>query len=282
MRNRAVIPVAISAVLAAILLYVGYTRMAPGPGVTPAPTESAPVNTPPAQSAASPEAKNLPTPPEVQGSTPMPTVDTPQFDTQAPNSEPPSLGGQASLPAPSQPKFPLPDAPKVSDASKLPAPNSPVFPTAEASVTGASLRLAPPLPNMKVKDVLDTFNDARSGARKHEATDILAPRGTPIRAVAEGVVKKLFLSKAGGKTVYQFDPAGQYCFYYAHLDRYADNLKEGQAVHQGDVLGYVGTTGDAPPDTPHLHFAIFKLGPEKNWWQGTPLNPYPYLHSAVR
>ena len=85
---------------------------------------------------------------------------------------------------------------------------------------------------------------------------------------------KLFRSVPGGITLYQFDPEGNFAYYYAHLDRYADDVKEGAQLRRGDVLGYVGTTGNAPANTPHLHFAIFRLGPEKRWWEGTPVNPY--------
>jgi peptidoglycan LD-endopeptidase LytH len=91
---------------------------------------------------------------------------------------------------------------------------------------------------------------------------------------------KLFNSVPGGLAVYQFDRDEQFAFYYAHLDRYAEGLKEGATLKRGDVLGYVGTTGNAPPNAPHLHFTIFKLGPDKRWWKGTPINPYPYLAST--
>jgi murein DD-endopeptidase MepM/ murein hydrolase activator NlpD len=127
----------------------------------------------------------------------------------------------------------------------------------------------------------DTFSQARDGTRQHEALDILAPRGTPVVAADDGTIAKLFYSEKGGTTIYQFDPSEQYCYYYAHLDRYADGLREGQTVTRGQVLGYVGTSGNAPPDTPHLHFAIFRLGPEKHWWEGEPINPQPLL-SATR
>jgi len=90
------------------------------------------------------------------------------------------------------------------------------------------------------------------------------------------------LSKPGGITIYQFDPTEQYCYYYAHLDRYADGIRENMSVMRGDLIGYVGTTGNAPSSSPHLHFAIFKLGPEKRWWEGTPINPYPLLMRVVR
>ncbi len=120
------------------------------------------------------------------------------------------------------------------------------------------------------------FSDPRSGHR-HEAIDILAPRNTPVRAVEDGTIARLFYSKAGGVTVYQFDPSSKFCYYYAHLERYAPNLREGQPVKRGDLLGYVGTSGNAPNDTPHLHFAIFRLNEDKRWWEGTPIDPYDVL-----
>jgi len=120
----------------------------------------------------------------------------------------------------------------------------------------------------------DNFAEMR-GARVHEAIDMLAARGTPVLAVDDGPVAKLFNSKAGGLTVYQFDRDGTYCYYYAHLDRYADGLKDGQGLKRGETIGYVGTTGNAPPNVPHLHFTIFKLGPEKHWWEGVAINPFP-------
>ena len=139
-----------------------------------------------------------------------------------------------------------------------------------------------PLAGLRSSNILDTFNQARgAGERKHEAVDIMAPRGTPVLAITTGPVKKLFLSKPGGLTVYQFDRDDVYCFYYAHLDRYATGIAEGVVLRRGDVLGYVGSTGNANPGNPHLHLAIFHLGPEKKWWQGTPINPYPILQRLV-
>jgi murein DD-endopeptidase MepM/ murein hydrolase activator NlpD len=90
-------------------------------------------------------------------------------------------------------------------------------------------------------------------------------------------VAKLFDSKAGGLTLYQFDPGKQYAYYYAHLDRYADGIKEGDRLRRGQVIGFVGTTGNAPKDTPHLHFAVFRLTADKHWWEGTPIDPYDIL-----
>jgi murein DD-endopeptidase MepM/ murein hydrolase activator NlpD len=142
---------------------------------------------------------------------------------------------------------------------------------------GADLHgLLIPVSGISPSSLVDNFNETHDGHR-HEALDIMAARGTPVVAVDEGNVVKLFHSKPGGLTVYQFDDTRTWCFYYAHLDRYAQGLKEGTLLRKGDILGYVGSTGDASPNAPHLHFTIFKLGPEKRWWQGTPINPYPLL-----
>jgi peptidoglycan LD-endopeptidase LytH len=139
-----------------------------------------------------------------------------------------------------------------------------------------------PLVNLKPADIHDTFAQARDGGeRRHEATDIMAPKGTPVVAVDTGIIAKLFTSKPGGLTIYQFDPSQKYAYYYAHLDGYAEGLREGMLVKKGDRIGYVGVTGNADPSGPHLHFAIFELGPEKHWWEGKPINPYPILIRAV-
>lgn len=142
--------------------------------------------------------------------------------------------------------------------------------------------LALPIHGLTARDIHNTFEEGRANRQPHEAVDLIAPRGTPILAVTAGVIQKLFLSKPGGITIYEFDPQGIYCYYYAHLDRYAEGLHEGMPVRQGEVIGYVGTSGNAPPNTPHLHFAIFQLGPEKHWWQGTAINPYPLLIKLVK
>jgi murein DD-endopeptidase MepM/ murein hydrolase activator NlpD len=134
-----------------------------------------------------------------------------------------------------------------------------------------------PVQGIRKEQLQETFNDQRGSSRQHEALDVLAPRNTPVLAVEDGKVAKLFVSDAGGITIYQFDPNAQYAYYYAHLQRYADGLKEGDSVTRGQVLGYVGTTGNAPRDTPHLHFAIFKLTAEKKWWEGSPIDPYSVL-----
>ena len=133
-----------------------------------------------------------------------------------------------------------------------------------------------PVAGVPASHLKSTFDEGRVG-HLHHAIDILAPRGTPVLAAVDGVVRKLFLSRAGGITLYEYDRAGERSYYYAHLDRYADGIREGLAVHRGDVLGYVGTTGNAPPGTPHLHFAIDILPPTKEWWKGEAIDPYPIL-----
>ena len=146
----------------------------------------------------------------------------------------------------------------------------------------AGRKLTLPIQSLHAHDIRDTFAQGRAEGKLHEATDILAPRGTPVVAIEDGIIQKLFLSKPGGITIYEFDRAGVFCYYYAHLERYAAGLTEGMPVKRGDVIAYVGTTGNAPPQTPHLHFAIFRLGPERHWWQGTAIDPYPVLMKLVK
>ncbi len=157
----------------------------------------------------------------------------------------------------------------------IPAPAGvePVFPELHTDNKGT---LGMPLANIDPLKLESTFHQSRGG-HEHEALDIMAPRGTPVMAVAEGNVVKLFTSKQGGLTVYQFDNSRTWCYYYAHLDRYQDGLKEGVLLRKGEVLGYVGSTGDASSEAPHLHFAVFRLGPEKQWWKGTAIDPLPLL-----
>ena len=162
-----------------------------------------------------------------------------------------------------------------------PPPDAAVAPPATAA--GAEIEelrdrgLTLPVQGIKRDELRDTFNEMRGATRRHEALDVLAPRNTPVLAVEDGKIAKLFLSDAGGITLYQFDPTQSYAYYYAHLERYAEGLKEGDSIKRGQILGYVGTTGNAPRNTPHLHFAIFKLTDDKRWWQGTPIDPYSVL-----
>lgn len=139
--------------------------------------------------------------------------------------------------------------------------------------------LALPVEGVGADALRDTYGQGR-GERRHEAIDIPAPRGTPVRAVDDGRLVKLFDSRPGGLTVYQFDPEERLAYYYAHLDRYAEGLKEGAALRRGDLIGYVGSTGNASAEVPHLHFAVFRLGPAKQWWRGVAVNPYPALRQV--
>jgi murein DD-endopeptidase MepM/ murein hydrolase activator NlpD len=156
------------------------------------------------------------------------------------------------------------------------APQPPPIASAQPSFEAEVPDLLVPVQGVDVSKIIDTFNEGR-GERRHQATDIMAPRGTAVVAAADGTIVKLFNSRLGGITIYQFDPTQTWCFYYAHLDRYADGIREGMAVSKGQVIGYVGSTGDASPSAPHLHFEVTKLGPEKKWWKGTAINPYPIL-----
>lgn len=174
-----------------------------------------------------------------------------------PELAPASSSATATVPEPVQPA-PAPAQPTSGDVAAL-----------------AAKRLTIPVAGIEAAMLQDTFGDVRGGGtRGHEALDIMAARGTPVVAVEDGKIAKLFTSEQGGLTLYQFDPTQTYAYYYAHLDRYADGLAEGQEVKRGQVLGYVGFTGNASPEGPHLHFAIFRLGPERNWYDGTPINPY--------
>jgi murein DD-endopeptidase MepM/ murein hydrolase activator NlpD len=141
-------------------------------------------------------------------------------------------------------------------------------------------RLTLPVEGVAAADLVSSFDQGRSDHR-HEALDILAPRGTRVLAVEDGVIAKLFWSVAGGRTIYQFDPSGRVAYYYAHLDGYADGLTEGRAVRRGDTLGFVGSSGNADAAAPHLHFAIFALTPERQWWKGTAIDPFPILRWSI-
>lgn len=179
-----------------------------------------------------------------------------------------------SAPTPELPTAPPPPSPTQPEAERVDEPR----PAADApTTTAAPPSLLLPVAGVSAGQLQDTYADARGQGRQHDAIDIMAPTGTPVLAVADGTIVKLFNSKPGGLTIYQFDSRAEHAFYYAHLERYAEGLHEGQRVARGDLIGHVGYSGNANPAAPHLHFAIFLLGPEKNWWQGTAINPYPAL-----
>jgi murein DD-endopeptidase MepM/ murein hydrolase activator NlpD len=166
---------------------------------------------------------------------------------------------------------PMPAIAPTDVASALPSTvPPPAVPPLPASVAGLLI----PVVGVRPGDLVDTFSQARGEGRTHEAIDIMAARGTPVVAANDGHVVKLFTSKPGGLTVYEFDPQDEVVYYYAHLDRYAPGLVEGQLLHRGDPIGFVGSTGDASANAPHLHFEVQLLGPEKQWWHASSINPY--------
>lgn len=149
--------------------------------------------------------------------------------------------------------------------------------TPEAAL--AAKRLIIPVEGVDPSRVRDSYTASRGG-RTHDAVDIMAPRGTPVIATDDGTIFKLRQNQAGGITIYQLDPEERFIYYYAHLDRYEAGLVEGMTIHQGDVLGFVGTTGNAPKDTPHLHFQVMLYRGRGQYWGGEPINPHPFLTRA--
>ena len=137
--------------------------------------------------------------------------------------------------------------------------------------------LALPVVGVKPDQLQDTFDDARSAGRRHDAIDIMAAEGTPVIAAADGTIEKFFNSARGGITIYERSPDQKWIYYYAHLSAYAPGLAEGQQVKRGQVIARVGHTGDASAAGPHLHFAINSMALGEHWWDGTAINPYPLL-----
>lgn len=140
-----------------------------------------------------------------------------------------------------------------------------------------------PVAGVAVSQLQDTFDEGRDAARVHRALDILAPRGTPILSADDGKILRVAFNALGGNTVYATDPLGRVVYYYAHLDSYQPGLATGATVTRGDTLGFVGTTGNAPKDTPHLHFQVMRFPSDGKYWDGEPINPYPLfllMHAA--
>jgi murein DD-endopeptidase MepM/ murein hydrolase activator NlpD len=137
--------------------------------------------------------------------------------------------------------------------------------------------MAMPLSGVPLASLRDTYDELRGGTRRHDALDIAVPRGTPVLSATNGRVLKLFNSKAGGLMVYAADSSERFILMYGHLDAYAPGLAEGQRLRRGQPIGTVGTTGNAPPGVPHLHFAIARSSDVRQWWKGAPVNPFPLL-----
>jgi len=202
---------------------------------------------------------------------------------ETPTPEVPSELIAVSPPLPSPPE-PMP-SPLPSETVTSPAPPVEVktldLPLLQTDLDRLRMRnLLIPVQGIERKNLRDTFTDDRSG-QHHQAIDIMAARGTPVLAAGDGRVEKLFTSKPGGLTIYEFDPQGEYCYYYAHLDGYAAGLVQGKVLRKGEVIGYVGSTGNASATAPHLHFTIFRLGASKKWWEGAAVDPYPVWTSPV-
>ena len=215
----------------------------------------------------------------------LPPAAAPQTSTtSAPEQNPaPSTSPPPAAIAPAvEPPPPAPAAVNEAATSSTTAPGVPDVPPATTAAQPTpgdqpTAALLIPVAGIQASQLTDTYSDARSGGRVHDAIDIMAPKGTQVIAADDGRVAKLFYSKQGGLTVYQFDPTEKFAYYYAHLHSYAPGLVEGAQLHRGDPIGQVGFSGNASEAAPHLHFAIFVLGPEKHWWQGTAINPYPLL-----
>jgi murein DD-endopeptidase MepM/ murein hydrolase activator NlpD len=226
-----------------------------------------------------------------------PTSDAERLDAPSPAATP--LADVASTPTSEASETPAP-APTPPPASPDASPNASPAPTASASPANgasptqvqtsvggtasselASMRLLIPVEGIGPGQLQDTFDDARSEGRVHDAIDIMAPRGTPVLASADGRIVKLFQSVKGGTTIYQLASADEHLvFYYAHLERYADGLAEGHVARRGETIGYVGDTGNAAPGNTHLHLQIYRVADPRHFWTGDNINPYPILHAA--
>ena len=183
---------------------------------------------------------------------------------------------ERTLPSPSPPTEqsvePTPQ-PSLSQPDASPQPSVSAQPSPVAPATSLLI----PVAGVRPDELRDTFSEARSEGRAHDAIDIPAPQGTPVLAAADGRIIKLFQSKPGGTTIYQLDPDNRTVYYYAHLERYADGLTEGHFAHRGEVIAYVGDTGNAGSGNYHLHFSISIVSDPKRYWEGTNINPYPLL-----
>lgn len=179
------------------------------------------------------------------------------------------------------PAVDLPPSAPIAIGTPLPPVESPT-PTPESANFVGRVDLIVPVAGVRPEQLLDTYADARSEGRTHDAIDIPAAAETPVLAAADGKILKLFQSERGGTTIYQINANGELVFYYAHLSRYAEGLTEGSLVRQGEVIAYVGDTGNAGAGNYHLHFSIAMVSDPKRYWEGTNINPYPLLQNRAR
>lgn len=187
------------------------------------------------------------------------------------------IPGAGTVQAPAATDLIAPGVEALPAPADLPAAPPPTLVPVPDAATAGGLGLLIPVQGVEASSLVDTYLQARGQGRRHDAIDIMAPRGTPVLAVADGVVMKLFRSERGGITLYELAPDRRTIYYYAHLDRYAPGMAEGQKLRRGQVLGYVGDTGDAVPGNYHLHFEVSTTNDPAKYWGGTPENPYPLL-----
>jgi murein DD-endopeptidase MepM/ murein hydrolase activator NlpD len=199
------------------------------------------------------------------------------LEQQVAQIEPIPTAPVSASPAPS-----LTPLPTIEEATPTPEPSViDQLPSAASVVDNSfvgTVKLIIPVAGVRPDQLLDTFDDARSEGRVHDAIDIPAAAGTSVLATADGQIIKLFQSERGGTTIYQLSADKKLVFYYAHLQGYAPDLVEGAYVRQGQVIAYVGDTGNAGAGNYHLHFSIAIVADPKRYWEGTNINPYPLLH----
>jgi murein DD-endopeptidase MepM/ murein hydrolase activator NlpD len=180
------------------------------------------------------------------------------------------------------PQIPVSPLPETPAESPSPGGTWSDFVVAEAELEGLrATGLLVPVKGAVLSKIENSFDAPRDGGRRHDAVDILAPRGTPVIAASDGWVLRVGSNALGGNVIWTSDPDRQFVHYYAHLDRYARGIRAGDRIQRGTVLGYVGTTGNAPPDVPHLHFQVMRVNDARRWWDGTPVNPHPFLVEGV-
>jgi murein DD-endopeptidase MepM/ murein hydrolase activator NlpD len=211
---------------------------------------------------------------------------TPNAPVLAESSPQATAEASPALPAAGQPNGSTPEpssTPTVSSTpsvSSTPTPPSNIAAAPSSAAPDSSTPLLIPVAGVRPEQLRDTFSDARSEGRVHDAIDIPAARGTPVLAAADGRIVKFFNSDKGGITIYQLSTDERLVYYYAHLERYAVGLTEGSFARRGELIAYVGDTGNASPGNYHLHFSVAVITDPKRYWAGTNINPYPLLHAT--
>jgi murein DD-endopeptidase MepM/ murein hydrolase activator NlpD len=211
---------------------------------------------------------------------PPPTVEPTALPTLSPSPSPSVEASPSVEPSPSASTTPSPNISPSPSASATPTPPAGAMPTptpATNSHANSNTSLLIPVQGVRPEQLRDTYTDARSEGRVHNAIDIMAAKGTPVIAAADGTVIRLFQSDKGGTTVYVRGTDDHTIYYYAHLSAYADGLAENKFIRRGETIAYVGDTGNAVAGNYHLHFAIWTVEDPKRFWNGTDINPYPLL-----